>query len=144
MVTESKPETVGSDQERRRFGRFATRLPIATCRDSLAKQGRSQRLAFCRLQIHDFSLGGLKAACTVPLKVNEPLTLRLPPVGLRPQAELTGRVVHCHRQDNRYEVGIEFCQTHKDVAASPWLRLSSLFSLAAQFPTERAAAFKDA
>ena len=136
MVSDSTNKTWDASRERRRFGRFATALPIATSRDNLLKQGRSPRLARCRLQIQDFSLGGLSAESAVPLKINEHVTLRLPSSGSRPAAELTGRVVHCRRRSNRYQIGVEFCQTRSEPTASPWYRLSSLFSLASQFPTE--------
>jgi hypothetical protein len=122
-----------SARERRRFGRFATRLPVATSRDSLAKQCHSRRLSACRLQIQDFSLGGLRAESFAPLKVGEQLTLRLPPAEARPPAEITGRVVHCRRENDRYQVGVEFCQTRSDSTASPWCRVLSLFRLASQF-----------
>jgi hypothetical protein len=133
MVTKSKSESLSSAKERRRFGRFATRLPVATYRESLTGASPTRRLGHCRLQIQDFSLGGIRAESSVPLKVNECLTLRLPPSGTRPAAELTGRVIHCRRREDRYQVGIEFCQTRSDVTASPWHRVSSLFSLACQF-----------
>jgi hypothetical protein len=136
MDSETKIETWSGSRERRRFGRFATRLPVAMCRDNMVKQGQSSRLAKCRLHIQDFSLGGLSAESTIPLKLNENLTLRLPSSGLRPAAELTGRVVHCRRLSNRYQIGIEFCQTRPEAAASPWYRLSSLFSLASQFSND--------
>lgn len=136
MVSDSKFGTETPSQERRRFGRFATRLPIATSRESLAKRGQSRRPASCRIQIQDFSLGGVRAECSVPLKVDEQLTLRLPPIGCRPPAELTGRVIHCRRHENRYQIGIEFCHTRPDPMASPYHRLSTLFSLASQFPSD--------
>jgi hypothetical protein len=133
MDGKPKNESRSGSRERRRFGRFSTRLPVATSRDNMVKQGQPARLARCRLQIQDFSLGGLSAESAVPLKVEEHLTLRLPSSGVRPPAELTGRVVHCHRHSDRYQIGIEFCQTRPEAAASPWYRLSSLFSMASQF-----------
>jgi hypothetical protein len=118
--------------ERRRFGRFATQLLVSTSRDSLPKRGHSRRAAECRLRIQDFSLGGVRVESPVPLRVNEHLTLRLPPVANRPSALLTGRVVHCRRLQNRYQVGVEFRQTCAEPTASPWYRISTLFSLAAE------------
>ncbi len=138
MVSDNKTESWDASRERRRFGRFATRLPIATSRDNLVKPGQNRRLSRCCLQVQDFSLGGISAESSVPLKVSENLTMRLPSDGSRPPTELTGRVVHCRRRNNRYQIGIEFCQTRPEASASPWYRLSSLFSLASQFPAERA------
>jgi hypothetical protein len=134
MASESRSGSKESSPERRRFGRFGTRLPVASCREGLTKSGADRRPAVCRLQIQDFSLGGVRAESAVPLKLHEHLTLRLPPNGLRSPSELTGRVVHCKRQEDRYEVGIEFCQTRPEITSSPWYRITSLFSLASQFP----------
>lgn len=130
MVADSESRSWSGACERRRFGRFATRLPIATRRDDLLKRGQANRRARCRLQLEDFSLGGLRAKSPVPLKVNERLTLRLPASGRRPALQLTGRVIHCHRRDKGYQVGIEFRQTHEDVATSPYRQLPRLFSVA--------------
>jgi hypothetical protein len=57
------------------------------------------------------------------------VTLRLPPNGRHRPLELTGRVVHCRRQEDRYQVGIQFAQT-REAAASPWWQLPRLFSVA--------------
>ncbi len=133
MVTDTDNRRRGSTRERRRFGRFATRLPISTRRDDLVKRGQASGRARCRLHLQDFSLGGLRAESPIPLKVNERLTLRLPPSGTHPALQLTGRVVHCHRRNERYQVGIEFHQTHEDAATSPFHHLPRLFSVAVDF-----------
>jgi len=117
-------------RERRRFGRFTTRLPVMTVRDDLAARGQQRRAARCRLELQDFSLGGLRAASAVRLKVNERLTLRIPPHLQQPPLELTGRVIHCERNDDRYQVGIEFCHTLGRQEGAPWRHLPRLFSLA--------------
>jgi len=121
-------------QERRQFGRFATRVPVCTRREDLPRRGRSRGPAQCRLQLRDFSLGGLRAESPIPLKVNERLTLRLPPTTQHQAVHLTGRVIHCHRQDDRYQVGIKF-QDDRD-GESPYQRLPRLFSVAADFAGE--------
>jgi len=119
--------------ERRRYGRFTSRLPIRTRRDDLIRRGRGQRLAECRLQLCDFSLGGLRAESPIPLKVNERLTLHLPATGRHPSIRMTGRVVHCRRLEDTYQVGIAFQETEPSGRASPYIRLPRLFSVAADF-----------
>ena len=131
MVTDIDNRRRGSTRERRRFGRFATRLPISTRRDDLMKRGQAGARTRCRLQLQDFSLGGLRAESPIPLKVDEHLTLRLPPSSTHPAMQLTGRVIHCSRHSQGYEVGIEFRQTRQDVATSPFRHLPRLFSVAA-------------
>ncbi|MCX5649324.1 MAG: PilZ domain-containing protein [Planctomycetota bacterium] len=116
-------------RERRRFDRFATRLDVSAWRDDLAASGLAKRSAQCRMELRDFSLDGLRAESPVRLKVNEHVTLRLPPNGRHRPLELTGRVVHCRRQEDRYQVGIQFAQT-RESAASPWWQLPRLFSVA--------------
>ena len=130
MVKQS--ESASPSRERRRYGRFATRLPVATRRDDLAKQTPLPRQAECRMQLRDFSLGGIRAESIVPLNVDEVLTMRLPPHGSHPPLELTGRVVHCWPEQDRYQVGIEFCQVRPEPTASPWHRMFRLFSMAAE------------
>jgi len=117
-------------RERRRFVRFTTRLPVTTLREDLIVGDRADIAARCQIDLNDFSLGGLKADSPVRLKLQERLTLRLPPNGVHGPLELTGRVVHCKRQEQRYEIGIQFCQTRADPAASPWLRLPRFFKAA--------------
>jgi len=128
MVTNHAGSTA---QERRQFGRFATRLPVRTQRDDLPNRGPYG--AECRLQLRDFSLGGLRAESAIPLKVDERLTLHLPPVGRQPPIQLTGRVIHCRRRDNRYSVGIAFHDTQSATDLSPYRYLPRLFSVAADF-----------
>jgi hypothetical protein len=130
MVKDRQNGAWNPAQERRRYGRFATRLPVAVRRDDLVKRGQAGRLAQSRLHLQDFSLGGLRAESAVPLKVNEQLTLRLPAGGAESPLELTGRVRHCRRLDDRYQVGIEFCQTRPEPTASPWHHAARLFSIA--------------
>jgi len=132
MVRPTRTSSSDNASERRRFGRFATQLLVNTSRDTLPQKGHARRTAVCRLRIQDFSLGGVRVESSIPLKVNEHLTLRLPPVANRPSAALTGRVVHCRRLQDGYQVGIEFCQTRSEPTASPWYRISTLFSLAAE------------
>ncbi len=137
MVTDTDNRRRGGTRERRRFGRFATLLPISTRRDDLVKRGQASSRAQCRLRLQDFSLGGLRAESPIPLKVNERLTLRLPPSDTRAALQLTGRVIHCRRRDKRYQVGIEFRQTHDDAITSPFRHLPRLFSVAADFGRDR-------
>ncbi|MGB3086969.1 MAG: PilZ domain-containing protein [Phycisphaerae bacterium] len=135
MVTKSDITGRGIGKERRRFGRFAARLPLDTVRDDLG-EGCDSPAARCRMKLRDFSLGGLRAESPVRLKRNERLTLRLPPSGKHPPLELTGRVAHCRRDSDRYQVGVEFCQTRAEPTASPWWQLPRLFSIASQVTEE--------
>ena len=123
-------ESTTPSRERRQYSRFATRLPVATRRDEPAKQVQPPRQAECRMQLRDFSLGGIRAESAIPLNVNEVLTMRLPPHGSHPPLELTGRVIHCWPEANQYQVGIEFCQVRPEPTASPWHRMFRLFSMA--------------
>lgn len=111
MINHSSNNRQYGGRERRRFVRFATHLPVTTLREDLIVGDRTDRAARCNLDLHDFSIGGLKADSPIRLKMNERLMLRLPPNGVHGPLELTGRVVHCKRQESRYEVGIRFCQT---------------------------------
>ncbi len=132
MVANGDRTRRSSTTERRRFGRFGAQLPVRTRRDDLVKRGRTDRRTECRLELRDFSLGGLRAESPVPLKVNERLTLRLPPHGRHPSIQLTGRVIHCRRREDRYHVGIAFQEREPGATASPYWRLPRLFSLAAE------------
>ena len=113
--------------DRREHGRFAARLPALACRDDQMRAGRPSQ---CRIRLQDFSLGGLRVESDVPLKINERVTLRLPSLSGHPPVELTGRVVHCRRDEAQYQVGIAFCQTRPEAGASPWRRVFRLFSVA--------------
>jgi hypothetical protein len=130
MIKRSSGDGRYGGQERRKFARFATRLPALTLREDLIVRDQADRSVKCRLDLHDFSLGGLKAQSPIRFKLRERLTLRLPPDGTHGPLELTGRVVHCKRQEKAYEVGIEFCQTRCDVASSPWVQLPRFFKVA--------------
>jgi len=130
MINHSSNNRQYGGRERRRFVRFATHLPVTTLREDLIVGDRTDRAARCNLDLHDFSIGGLKADSPIRLKMNERLMLRLPPNGVHGPLELTGRVVHCKRQESRYEVGIRFCQTRADPTASPWLKLPRFFKAA--------------
>lgn len=136
MVKDFESGCSSPHQERRQFGRFATCFPINMRRDDLLKRGQAEHRAQCRLQLQDFSLGGLRADSPVPLKIKERLTLRLPASGAHAALELTGQVVHCRRLHDRYRVGIAFCQTHKDAATSPFWQLPRLFSVAFDYMVE--------
>jgi len=127
MVTAQPKGSQASGRERRRFERFDTRMDVATRRDDLGPRARNAR---CRMQLCDFSLGGLRALSPLRLKTGEDVTVRLSPSGGQRPLELTGRVVHCRREHDRYQIGIQFAQTHEEVAASPWWQLPRLFSLA--------------
>jgi hypothetical protein len=130
MIDHSGSDGRYGGQERRKFARFATQLPAMTLREDLIVRDRTDRAVKCRLDLHDFSLGGLKAESPVRFKLRERLTLRLPPDGTHGPLELTGRVVHCKRQEKTYEVGIEFCQTRCDATTSPWVQLPRFFKVA--------------
>jgi hypothetical protein len=139
MVKASETEAKPRGRERRKFDRFATRLPVATRRDDMLQRGRQGEQAECRIHVRDFSLGGLRADSPVRLRRNERLTLHVP-AGLRcAPMQLTGRVVHCRRSDSRFEVGIQLCQTQDNAGASPYHHLPRLFSLAADHSPDAAA-----
>lgn len=133
MVTDRKTTGPGTAKERRRFGRFAARLPLHTCRDDPAHHPPGDRRSECRLQLRDFSLDGLRAESKVPLKVNEQVTVSLPPSGRHPPVHLTGRVIHCRPHADRYEVGIQFHDRDPALRRSPYCGLPRLFSMAADF-----------
>jgi len=133
MVTDHKTHGPGRTKERRRFGRFAARLPLRTCPDDPAHHPQGDRRSECRLQLRDFSLDGLRAESTVPLKVNERVTVSLPPSGRHAPVHLTGRVIHCRPQADRYEVGIQFYDRDPGLRRSPYVGLPRLFSMAADF-----------
>jgi hypothetical protein len=126
----------GRPAERRRFARFETQVPVTTRRDDLLAKGQSASRSCCRLRLQDFSLAGLRAESSVPLKARERVTLRLPPTATQPEMEITGRVVHCRRQDKRYNVGIELCQTREDPLSSPYRQLPRLFSMAVDYAVD--------
>jgi c-di-GMP-binding flagellar brake protein YcgR len=130
MIKERESGSWNASRERRRYDRFAARLPVVSRRDDLSKRGQAAQTAQCRLQLRDFSLGGIRAESAIALKRNERLTMRLPPDSSHPPLELTGRVIHCRRQEDRYQVGIEFCQTRPEATASPWHRMFRLFTMA--------------
>lgn len=122
--------------ERRQFGRFATHLTAATIREDLP----AREAAACRLELQDFSLGGVGAESPVRLKANERLRLRLGADGMRSALELTGRVRYCRRLQDRYQVGIEFYQAEWDAAGAYWRHLPRLFCLAYHRPDREALA----
>jgi len=140
LAMPSHTDSSGSNGERRQFARFMTQIPVTTRRDDLLAKGQAASRSSCRLQLQDFSLGGLRALSTVRLKQKERLTLRLPPTATHPSIELTGRVVHCRRHEKRYQIGIELCQTRDDPMSSPFRRLPRLFSLAVDYSGDESVA----
>jgi hypothetical protein len=133
MVTDCKSQQRGKEQERRRFGRFASRMPVRTSLDEGAPSKQNGEHIPCSLQLRDFSLGGLRVESPRPLDVNEPVTVSLPPGERHPAVHLTGRVVHCREREDRYEVGIQFRERERDPQRSPYLGLPRLFSMATEF-----------
>lgn len=128
IARSSDNDTATRGHDRRRYERYETHLPAQTLRHNLA----STRAARCHVDVNDFSLGGLRAQSPVRMKVDERLTVRLPQSGTKGPVHLTGRVTHCRRRDDRYDVGIEFTETQDRHAASPWRQLPRLFSMAHQ------------
>jgi len=118
-------------QERRQFRRFPMLLSVQVRRDDLAALAAVPAQAApdqaVTVEVRDFSLGGLGASSPTALRPGERLTVVMPPFGTRPQTELTGRVAHCDLRGDRFELGIEFCQTRDDPQSSPWLRIPELF-----------------
>ncbi len=139
MAATSQANEQRTEAERRRFGRFETSMPAVSVRNDLA----ADRAATCHLELKDFSLGGLAAESRVRLKAGERLTLRLPSHGAHAPLRLTGRVKHCRRQDDRYQVGIEFCETDTEPSLSPFRQLPRLFSAARRWQQGDAERFDD-
>jgi len=127
MAASRSNGTPASGRERRRFERFDTCLDMAARRGAPGPRARN---AWCRMQLHDFSLDGLRAESAVRLEMGEHVTVHLSPNSGHLPLELTGRVVQCRRESGRYQIGIQFEQTREGAVASPWWQLSRLFSLA--------------
>ncbi len=126
FVTQPAHNRKRPKRDRREFGRFETRLSVATVREDLGPDGASR----CRLNLEDFSLGGLRATSPVRLKVDERVRLRFGANSHHPPLVLTGRVRYCRRLEDRYRVGVEFSQTDTNPATSPYRQLPRFFSLA--------------
>jgi len=84
------------------------------------------------MDVLDFSLGGMRGRAGLALRPEEQVTVFVPPFGTRPNMDVTGRVVRCHRQEGRFDVGIEFCQTRREPESSPWVRIHELFYMAGE------------
>lgn len=126
--------------DRRQFRRFPMFLQVKAQRDVLAQatdQGAAERPErTIHLNVQDFSLSGLRGECAVALRMGEPVTVSMPPYGTRPEIGVTGRVARCQRQEGRFDVGIEFCQTREAPESSPWLRIHEIFYFAGQTTKE--------
>lgn len=133
MVTDRKTSDRRKTAERRRFGRFAARMPVRTSREDAASEEHADRPIRCRLQLRDFSLGGVRVESPHPLNVDEEVTVSLPGDRRRPAVHLAGRVVHCRAHRDRYDVGIQFHEREAGDRRSPYLGLPRLFSMAAEF-----------
>ncbi|MDP6381443.1 MAG: PilZ domain-containing protein [Phycisphaerae bacterium] len=116
--------------ERRQFRRFTMEISASTLREVREGPKSAAKPRAFTVDLQDFSLGGLCVMSQKPLKKQEQLTVSIPPHGGRPRIDLTGRVVHCRREANRYAVGIEFAHTKQPFESSPWLRVPSLFRMA--------------
>ena len=125
-----------TDEERRQFRRFPMQLFVQARRDDLASSEASEDShrpeQQVTLEVKNFSLGGLHGASAMALRREERLTMTMPPFGTRPQLEVTGRVVHCQRNEDHFDIGVEFGQTHDDPESSPWMRLPDLFYMAGE------------
>jgi hypothetical protein len=121
-------------EERRQFRRFPMCLFAEVRRDDLpgdvadTVRGHPQRAV--RLEVRDLSLGGLHCASDVALSCGAAVTLSLPSLASRPMLTISGRVVRCDFEAERFDVGIEFCQNSDSLKSSPWLRVPELFYLA--------------
>ena len=126
------------ENERRQFKRFPLGLAVQAKRDDMGTlavaPAQERPEASVTIELRDFSLGGLRGASSLALRPDERVTVCMPPFGTRPQTSLTGRVVRCMRQDDRFDVGIEFCQTDADPESSPWLRIPELFYMSGGSP----------
>ncbi len=115
-------------------------LQVTAQRDVLAQaadQGGAERPErTVHLHVQDFSLSGLRGESAVALRQGEPVTVSMPPYGTRPEIGVTGRVTRCRRQEGRFDVGIEFCQTREAPESSPWLRIHEIFYFAGQTTKE--------
>lgn len=125
-----------TDEERRQFRRFPMRLIVQARRDDLAEAEAARDdprpEQSVTLEVKNFSLGGLRGVSAMALRREERLTLTMPPFGTRPQLEVTGRVVHCQRSEDHFDVGVEFGQTRDEPESSPWVRLPDLFYMSGE------------
>ena len=139
VVNSTEAQQPGAS-DRRQFRRFPMFLRVTAQRDVLAqatdKEGAERPERTIHLQVQDFSLSGLRGECAVALRQGEPVTVSMPPYGTRPEIGVTGRVARCQRQGGRFDVGIEFCQTHEAPESSPWLRIHEIFYFAGQTAKE--------
>ena len=71
MIHRSGDNRRSGGQERRKFARFATQLLAMTLREDLVAGDRTDRAVRCRLDLQDFSLGGLKAESPVRFKLRD-------------------------------------------------------------------------
>ena len=124
------------ENERRQFRRFPMHLGVQARRDDLvdlqASDAAERPEQTVSLEVKNFSLGGLRGYCPMGLRRDERVTVCMPPFGTRPQVSVTGRVVRCHRHEDGFDVGIEFCQTRDEPESSPWLRIPDLFYMAGE------------
>jgi hypothetical protein len=101
----------------------------------LAAESAKGRNARCiRLELRDFSLGGMRGSSLTLLCSQEQVTVSMPPLGTRALIRLTGRVIRCQREGDRFDVGIEFGQIRTSPESTPWLRMAALFCMAGSTP----------
>jgi hypothetical protein len=77
------------------------------------------------LHVLDVSRGGVGAVSQDPLEQTEPLLLFFPPMGAGRGSDVSGRVVRCNRNSDRFAVGIVF--------DNPWPNHEKPRPMAAEF-----------
>lgn len=119
--------------ERRQFRRFPLQL-TAKAKTEADKPADTDTVD---IEVANFSLGGLRIRSQKPIEPNARVRVKMPPFGTRPQIDISGRVVHCVEEDQRFQLGIEFCQVSAEAEDSPWLRLHELFYLAGEHQNKK-------
>jgi hypothetical protein len=80
-------------------------MPVQAIRRSVSESDPNRMVG---LHVLDVSRGGVGAVCQDPLDQTETLLIFFPPMGAGRGTDVTGRVVHCVRQSDRFSVGIAF------------------------------------
>lgn len=66
------------------------------------------RQPVCSFQLRDMSDGGLAGRCEMPLQLDEPVAVFLPPHGNERGLDLLGHIVRCRADDGGYRVAVQF------------------------------------
>ncbi len=66
------------------------------------------RQPVCSFQLQDMSDGGLGARCEMPLALDEPVAVFLPPHGAERGIDLLGHIVRCDAGEGGYRIAVQF------------------------------------